>query len=555
MTVDELLGPELTAELGIEEPNSSDPVVPPSEAPTEVLPGAKKPAPAPAAKPTEPVPHEDGPTTPGPAADEDELEDDDFGEELRTAVMDKPALDQLKAELQAEGGGKPVPAPIKPPSEGGGKAARVPLPPPPGGKPLTRGRIPSITPKDKPANTNVSGDEPDATDDETADEIADERPSFPPATGFDSEALQTRIDYKVPDFSKDPLPGLGPEPPTTEGSPEGSTPGWPDVIPPPETSQPAAVAPAPVKPPDPDNPFDQIPVDQTVQLDLGQLKPRAELSAPADVDLATAPLPADDSEVSVPHPPGTLPRFPRDEARIFWSALKSWGRALPIGYKVAGIALPAVALLGGLLLLVLLAAPSTERGYMVADHNLLAIPSAENALYGSVGTLARNEQVLILDRIGTFVLVRDPEGRVGWVQESYLSEAVPPIGPDLEFTRCFRRTNEDTVKPCQERARFQAEHCMGHCEGLDNPTPCQVDCQNHLTKCENSCPLTLRELQAATVPEPAPVEYLEAEGATTSEEGAETVSEPEAVPEEEEELQPKKKKKKRKKKKKKKKKR
>ena len=54
MTVDELLGPELTAELGIEEPEGSGPAAPapmPSEAPTVEQPVRKKPAPpGPAAK-------------------------------------------------------------------------------------------------------------------------------------------------------------------------------------------------------------------------------------------------------------------------------------------------------------------------------------------------------------------------------------------------------------------------------------------------------------------------------------------------------------------------
>jgi hypothetical protein len=364
MTVDELLGPELTSELGIKDPRRVVEATDDDTSKTAEL----------EARPTNesPVLAEDGHSD--AVADEEELASKEESQE-------RPPTDENKAS----------------------KPARVPLPPTPG-QPLSRGRIPSLTAKNKPA-----------------------------AAPSDTESAAA------------PLPNDA----------TGAT---------------------------------------------GQGESRSEAPLGGEVDRA-AESRADE--------PRSAARFPRDEAKFLWTAVRGWLNALPAFFRAIIVATPVVLVLAVVVAAVQLVGPGFERAYLVADHTMLAVPTADETTYGSVGGIERNEEVLVLERQNNYALVRDPVGRVGWVQDSYLSELVPPVGPDLEFTRCYRRINEDTAQPCQERAAFQSESCMAHCEELDNPTPCEVECQSHRTQCENSCALTLRGLRAAAQDDSTPDESSE----------------------------------------------
>ncbi len=224
------------------------------------------------------------------------------------------------------------------------------------------------------------------------------------------------------------------------------------------------------------------------------------------------------------------PQFPRDEVRLASHAIGSWFRRLPMGWRIGLVVAPVALVCVLLFLIIVLSRGGSYQAFVTADHTLLAVPAAGVPLpHGDI--LERNEEVTVLEVAGMFALVSNPEGRTGWVQQSYLSKTAAPVSIDLDgsikpFTLCFKRYNEGDIEPCKARAEMQRGACVEYCADKSDPTPCQVDCKSHHAKCESTCTMLFHELHAPPPPpppDPAPEpEHVEAaldpESATVNEE-------------------------------------
>jgi hypothetical protein len=219
--------------------------------------------------------------------------------------------------------------------------------------------------------------------------------------------------------------------------------------------------------------------------------------------------------------------FPRTEVQVAYSALKTWARELPMAHRIAAVATPVVVCLVIIIFGLAISGPDTF--YLMGGHTLLPVPSTD-ARFPSIGSVERNEQVTVLEVTDKFALIRDPEGRTGYVQKSYLVEDTPRVTEELPFTLCHRRYVESNALPCEGRAHFQREACLASCEQKANPVPCQVSCRTRHSQCLETCGMLLSEIAAKTAKEAeqasAEMQVDEAEANAEAEPESHSESEP-----------------------------
>jgi hypothetical protein len=125
---------------------------------------------------------------------------------------------------------------------------------------------------------------------------------------------------------------------------------------------------------------------------------------------------------------------------------------------------------------------SPYEAFLKYDEPLQAGPG-DRSIFPTVALLQRNESCAVLDEGEKYAMVRDPYGRVGYVQTKVLAEEVTPTG-DEEFTLCRRRSSETNSAACLARAKVQYDSCQPACKA---DAECLKRCANRLGTCNASC--------------------------------------------------------------------
>ncbi|MBN1961767.1 MAG: hypothetical protein JW841_12555 [Deltaproteobacteria bacterium] len=127
-----------------------------------------------------------------------------------------------------------------------------------------------------------------------------------------------------------------------------------------------------------------------------------------------------------------------------------------------------------------LQAASVWRGFVAKNEQLICGPDKAYAIIGTVEKGAVVERIAIK---GDYSLVHDNAGRVGYIRSSALSSIAPAITADLPFTQCQRFPLESDISNCEQRSREQFEACNAGCQ---NET-CTSKCSARLAECREKC--------------------------------------------------------------------
>ena len=167
----------------------------------------------------------------------------------------------------------------------------------------------------------------------------------------------------------------------------------------------------------------------------------------------------------------------RDVASVTWGAL----RALPRAGRRGLLAAPTLLAL----VLGIVCWPQPRRGFMKATHILHGGPSPDN-VFTAVALLERGEPLEVLGNTDAMLLVRDPLGRVGYVDPDFVVSDAPPVHPDRPFSRCHLRPSEFDNTACYARAHEQRQRCGETCDA-DNNAACTDVCRQRFSECLSSC--------------------------------------------------------------------
>ena len=151
----------------------------------------------------------------------------------------------------------------------------------------------------------------------------------------------------------------------------------------------------------------------------------------------------------------------------------------------AAVALAATLLVLGLgmALAWLVGSPPGTTAYCVRDVLLTSQAQA-----GSTGApvLQRGQQVTIFATEGSFAMVRDLQGRVGYAQLVRLAPQRPPALPESAFVDCVPEGQARDASACEARAEAQWDSCGSICEhGRD--AQCAPLCRRRYKVCLASC--------------------------------------------------------------------
>jgi hypothetical protein len=169
---------------------------------------------------------------------------------------------------------------------------------------------------------------------------------------------------------------------------------------------------------------------------------------------------------------------------------RAWIKSLrkqPLGTRIAaGTAGVLVLLLVGIGLR-LMQGDRPRRAYLAQPQPLLGEPMQTSRPASPVGSLKKGAQVTVYDEVGNYVMVRDLEGRVGYVVREVLTDTRPDSGPDSPFVDCKPAPNELDNRGCEERSESQWESCRTTCERADATTRCHEDCRGLYRFCLAAC--------------------------------------------------------------------
>lgn len=170
----------------------------------------------------------------------------------------------------------------------------------------------------------------------------------------------------------------------------------------------------------------------------------------------------------------------RRQALALWNLFLQQPRPVRIGATVG-----AVLVLFLLILSIRLATRSSVSTAYAADIQALLSAPVEGAR--PLGNLRRGEQVTVFDAVGDLVMVRDLQGRVGYVQEVDLLKERPASPPDSPFVDCKPAAAERDMHGCEDRAEEQWESCLGLCEKANALSKCNDDCRGQYRVCLAAC--------------------------------------------------------------------
>ena len=197
------------------------------------------------------------------------------------------------------------------------------------------------------------------------------------------------------------------------------------------------------------------------------------------------------TEASRRLPDGVLgwPSFP-------FAAVGTWARGigtfvmaqrapLKLGL-LAGSSLLVVLLVVGLVLLLL---PSPPTILYVDDTQALMVGPGVEAVFPKVGEVQRGEPVTVFERggFGSWVMVQDFLGRVGYVSSEALSPYRPLSRAGTPFVACKRSAIEPDPESCHSRGQAQFDSCRDACASEANEAACLEQCQRQLTSCILGC--------------------------------------------------------------------
>ena len=166
-------------------------------------------------------------------------------------------------------------------------------------------------------------------------------------------------------------------------------------------------------------------------------------------------------------------------------------RALLVGGGLATL------LLLGVVLRLLFSSHSSG-AFLAASQPLLTEPAHGNHVQRAQGTLQRGQQLVTFDEVGTYIMVRDMQGRVGYVMRDSLLHERPASQPDTPFVDCMSAAVESDRHGCETRGDEQWDSCRSWCEKGNGTDKCTDDCRGQYELCRATC------RGEAVRPEPSP---------------------------------------------------
>lgn len=225
-----------------------------------------------------------------------------------------------------------------------------------------------------------------------------------------------------------------------------------------------------------------------------------------------APEPADTPEPAAPRPPrepsdqatqaparSLMERYPflepwAQRAQLAWTLFLEQTPARRAAIGGGGVA----ALLALILLLRSIFGGHNSGAFLALTQPLFTEPVKGTHAQRAQGMVQRGQQVLTFDEVGTFVMVRDMQGRVGYVMRDTLLDDRPPSQPDTPFVDCMPAAVESDRHGCETRGDEQWDSCRSWCEKGNGTDKCTDDCRGQYELCRATC------RGEAVRPEPSP---------------------------------------------------
>ena len=121
-----------------------------------------------------------------------------------------------------------------------------------------------------------------------------------------------------------------------------------------------------------------------------------------------------------------------------------------------------------------------------------------------LGTILQGQEVTLVEDAGQFVIVRDLDGRVGYILADSVATTRPSIVAGTPFTDCHQATSDQDVRVCEARAEDQWDSCGNTCAHSGATAKCSDSCRVEFKSCLAACHGESPRPEPAPAPVPVP---------------------------------------------------